>query len=92
MANDLSDEIKIIQELSSRYGELIGGDRLRHVLGFPTLASLKQALRRKTLTLPTFFIEGRRGRFALTSDVARWLIKTKNNGAVERKAYPSNNI
>lgn len=63
----------ILHDLSKRYGEVIGGALLSKVLGYPTMAAMKVALGRKTLSIPTFFIPGRRGRFALTSEVATWL-------------------
>lgn len=70
-------ESTLYQTLSSRYGEMIGGDKLRLVLGFSTLAALCQAISRGTLGLPVFHVAGRRGRFALTVDVADWLITNR---------------
>ena len=70
-------EIKLQKELSERYGEVIGGKTLSHILGFSSMAAMKQSLSRKTLLLPVFFIEGRRGRYALTSDVAAWLAECR---------------
>lgn len=68
---------KLLNDLGSRYGEVIGGEMLSKALGFPSIAAMKQALKRETLTIPTFFIKGRRGRFALTSDVAAWLAECR---------------
>jgi hypothetical protein len=62
------------QELAFLYGEMIGGDRLRHVLGFVTSSSLSMAINRKAIDLATFRVNGRRGRFALTKEVADWLV------------------
>jgi hypothetical protein len=61
-------------ELLGRYGELIGGTLLSKVLGYSSIDAMKRAIERDTLKIPTFFVPGRRGRFALTSDVAKWLI------------------
>ena len=69
----------LVLELSRRYGEVIGGKTLWRVLGYNTLAAFKQSIIRGTLTLPTFFIDGRKGRHALTSDVAAWLIRCRAN-------------
>jgi len=77
----------VAKRLAERYGELIGGDDLRLVLGFPTLAALKQAIRRSTLSLPTFLIPGRRGRFATTSDIVEWLIDIRNEGMARDKEH-----
>ena len=68
---------KLINDLSDRYGEVIGGEMLSKALGFPSIAAMKQAIKRETLTIPTFFIRGRRGRFALTVDVAAWLAECR---------------
>ena len=46
---------------------------LRHVLGFRTQATLRYAIANDSLSLSTFAMDGRRGRFALTIDVAAWL-------------------
>jgi len=72
---DKTNTASLLQkDLSARYGEVIGGDTLRLVLGFSSKSAMNAAISRKTLTLPTFFITGRRGRQALTSDVATWLV------------------
>lgn len=69
----------LASELSQRYGEVMGGKILWHALGYKTLAAFKQSINRGTLTLPTFFIDGRKGRHALTSEVAAWLIECRSN-------------
>ena len=69
----------LAHDLAQRYGEVIGGKVLWHMLGYNTLAAFKQSIARGTLTLPTFFIEGRKGRHALTSDVAVWLVQCRSN-------------
>jgi len=66
-------------DLAGRYGELIGGDNLRLVLGYQSNAALSQAIRGKKLALVTFFVPGRKGRFALTRDIAEWLIKQRES-------------
>lgn len=71
---------RLLNDLSGRYGEVIGGgEMLSKALGFPSIAAMKQAIKRKTLSIPTFFIPGRRGRFALTADVADWLAECRAN-------------
>lgn len=67
----------LTSELAQKYGEVIGGKTLWHVLGYHTLSAFKQSIARGTLTLTTFFIEGRKGRHALTSDVAVWLVECR---------------
>lgn len=78
--NDSSSPLAALTlELSQRYGEVIGGNTLKRALGFSTMAAFKQSINRGTLTLPTFYIEGRRGRYALASDVAEWLMECRAN-------------
>lgn len=63
----------IYQDLLERYGPLLTGEVLRTSLGYPSQAALRQSLSRNTTPVNTFRIPGRRGRFALTLDVAQWL-------------------
>lgn len=68
---------RLLDGLGSRYGEVIGGEVLSKVLGFSSLAAMRQGIRRETLKIPIFFIPGRRGRFALTADVVAWLVECR---------------
>lgn len=54
------------------HGAVIGGRDLRHLLGYKTGDAFRQAAHRQTLPVSTFFLDGRRGRFAATKNVARW--------------------
>lgn len=66
-----ADEIE--SELLTRYGTVIGGSSLRGLLGYKTGGAFRQAAYCGRLPVPTFFIEGRRGRHALAQDIAAWL-------------------
>lgn len=68
---------EIRQNLATRYGELIGVRDLWLVMGFPSQEALQRAYARGTIGLPIFEIEHRRGRFALTTEVASWLVKSR---------------
>ena len=70
-----------LRELVNRHGEVVGGNALRLLLGFPTVDAMKRAIARGTLKLPTFLISGRKGRFALTVDIAKYLLEIKSAGA-----------
>lgn len=63
------------QVLLDRYGPLIGGADLLQVAGFPNSEALRLAVRRDVVGFKVFAVPGRRGRFALATDVARWLAK-----------------
>jgi hypothetical protein len=54
-------------------GSLLSGDALRRALGYRSLDALRQAISRGTVPVPVFTLPNRRGRFALTCDVAIWL-------------------
>ncbi len=60
-------------ELLKQFGPLIGGVDLRKALGFRSAATFQRAVREKTLKIRIFDVPGRRGKFALTADVAAWL-------------------
>jgi hypothetical protein len=60
-------------ELSSQHGPLMTGEHLWVALGYPSKEAFRQAVVRKKTPIPIFGIEKRRGRFALTKDVAAWL-------------------
>ena len=75
MSQDKTDALTSLLErdLNERYGPMISGDGLRKVLGFTTMEAMRQALTRRQISLPVFTPENRRGKFALSHDVARWL-------------------
>ena len=61
-----------IKALQDRFGMIVAGRDVVRLLGYPTSAAFRQAAHRKSLGIRTFFIRGRRGRCARTSDVAQW--------------------
>lgn len=65
-------------EVEARYGLLISNDDLRIALGYPTMEAFRQALYRNTVPVPVFSIPNRRGKFALSKDVAEWLANQRN--------------
>jgi len=71
----LSESIK--QELYTHIGPLLFGDKLYASLGFNSQDAFRQALSRNTVPVEIFTLPNRRGRFALSRDVAVWLAKEK---------------
>lgn len=59
--------------LVQRYGLMLPSSAIASALGYPTMRAYYQAIVRRTIPVPTFQIEHRRGRFALARDVAEWL-------------------
>lgn len=70
---------RLHRSLAEQYGQVVGGADLANLLGFRSTDTLRKAISNNTLTLKTFVIPGRQGRFALTADVADWLIALRNS-------------
>lgn len=70
---------ELTQEMLKEFGPLMGGEALRRALGFNTWAAFARAVRTASVGIPVFEIPSRRGRFALTIDVARWLVALRAN-------------
>lgn len=87
---DIDSEDKLAQEiehgLHERHGPMLGGAALYRALGFPTAAAMRQAVSRGRVPVPLFDIEGRRGRFALTLDVALWLARCRAKSLIPPNA------
>lgn len=62
---------------------MLGGAALYRALGFPTAAAMRQAVARGRVPVPLFDIENRRGRFALTRDVAHWLARCRTKSLTQ---------
>jgi hypothetical protein len=78
--------VKELQDTLTRlYGPLLASRDLWKLLGFTTPAAYRQARLRHRIPVVEFEIEGRRGRFALTQEVAYWL-------AEQRLAIPQANL
>lgn len=75
MSNDATKAIAQLLEsdLFQQHGPMMRDEDLRRALGFRTLEAFRQAFYRGDLPVPVFPIEKRRGKFALTRDVAHWL-------------------
>ena len=69
------------QNLSEKHGPMICNDALRIALGYSSMDAYRQALARKTVPIPVFSLENRRGKYALVKDVAAWLAANRNNAA-----------
>ena len=62
------------EALMARFGLIVGGADLVQLLGYRSASAFRMAAHRGTLGVPTFFIRGRRGRCARTSDLACWAL------------------
>lgn len=73
------------RDLLDKYGPLVGGRELCRLLGFPTLGAFRQSWRRGQLPVPVFTIPHRRGGYALTADIAAWLVALRGAADTERR-------
>lgn len=73
MAMENTTKSEIFEELQARFGPLIGGKELALALGFASTTAFRQALRRGNIPVKVFVLPSRKGKFALTRDVSRWL-------------------
>ena len=74
---------KMEEQLTDKYGPLIGGADLWKTMGFKTHAAFKRAQRLGLLDMHVFEIKNRKGYFALTHDLASWIEKV--SGQPEEK-------
>ena len=81
MTNDDIEELasNIERELYRDIGPLLFGAKLYAALGFPSAQAFRQAYSRNSISVNVFNIENRRGKFALSRDVAKWLASQKIN-------------
>ncbi|RSE34358.1 hypothetical protein [Acinetobacter junii] len=68
----------IERDLFERHGPMISDEALRVALGYRSSDAFRQALTRKTVPIPIFSVENRRGKYALVKDLAFWLAKQRN--------------
>jgi hypothetical protein len=80
---------RLEQSIADKYGHMIGGADLANLLGYRSTDTLRKAVANQTLTLKTFVVPGRQGRFALTAEVTDWLIamRSQSHAAVEGQQY-----
>jgi hypothetical protein len=76
-----AEQTELIKELEeklfSTHGPMMTGDMLYKSLGYSSADAFRQAISRKTVPINTFLINKRRGRFALTTDIATWVAKQR---------------
>jgi hypothetical protein len=64
---------QLVAELTALFGPLVGGDDLIKILCYRNPAAFRQAQRQGRLGVRVFNLPARRGKFALTKDVAAWM-------------------
>lgn len=61
------------EQLIGLYGPMLGGRDLYAALGFKSYAAFYRSKQRNEIGIAVFTLPGRRGWFALATDVAEWL-------------------
>lgn len=75
--------VTLERELMAKHGPMMGGESLRIALGYPSQESFRQAFVRRLIPVPVFTLERRRGKFALSRDVAAWLAAQRERAIAE---------
>lgn len=86
MSTDQDSTQHIRAFLLENYGPLVNREGLAKVLGFNNLAAFDRSVQRGRLTLKLTRIPGRRGCFALASDLADYLVKAAEEGQMNPTA------
>ena len=83
---DVASELET--HLNDLHGPMMGGHSLYKALGYRSADSFRRALMRKAVPVRVFTVKNRKGRHALTKDVARWIADQyeKGDGAVSPDA------
>lgn len=74
-----ASEAELRSSLVAAYGAVLGGKDLSRALGFRTQSAFRKALERGALSIKIFQLPGRRGRFALTNELATWLWRQRQD-------------
>lgn len=69
------------EQLFLRFGPTLGGHDLYAALGFKTYSAFHRSKQRGEIGVHIFPIPGRRGWFALTTDIAAWLRAQADQGS-----------
>lgn len=67
------------EELIECFGPLMGGRDLMAALGYRTPSAFSRACKAGLLGVRVFVLPGRKGKFAMTTDVASWLEKASGD-------------
>lgn len=72
------DRIDALEKwLLSEHGPTVRGSNLAKLLGYANGDAFRHAVSRGVLPVNTFFESGKRGRCALTKDIATWIVQTE---------------
>jgi len=72
-AQHVTTELELRRNLEQTFGRMMSSKQIGQLLVYPSAAAFRQALHRGAVKIRMFTLPQRRGRFAVTIDVARWL-------------------
>lgn len=79
-------------DLLGKHGPTMTGEDLLRALGYTSKDGFRQSVVKKTVPVPLFNMEHRRGKFALVKDIARYLAEQRYNakfcGSLDHKPEP----
>ncbi len=78
---DLAEKLE--NDLLKMHGPLMTGESLFRALGYASAGAFRQGIMKGTAPVPVFTIPKRRGKFALSHDVAMFLVATRNQSLGE---------
>lgn len=84
-------QTNFFEALTTAYGPIMDAKAICKVLHYPTVAALQAAKARGKLQFRTVEFEGRRGVFAATADVARYLDEKLNSAGQSNAGPPAAN-
>lgn len=78
IADDVTTLAQALErDLLTSVGPLLGGEVLYRILGYRSGDAFRQAMSRNSVPVPVFNIAHRRGKFALSKEVALWLARQR---------------
>jgi hypothetical protein len=83
--------LELEKDLTTKYGVILSSSVLVQILGYSNPEAFRQSLSRKTIPIPIFKIQNRRGHFALAKDVAMWIAQCRASAQMHSKTLHQNN-
>lgn len=80
-AQHVTTELELRRNLEQTFGRMMSSKQIGQLLVYPSAAAFRQALHRGAVKIRMFTLPQRRGLFAMTSDVARWLFAQVEEGS-----------
>lgn len=87
-SHEPSGLIQLKADLQAQFGVMLDHVQLRQVLGYRTASAFQRAIELGRLGPPVFNVPGRRGKFALTADVAEWLWRAREQSDPNKGGAP----